>query len=336
MRRVEARVPLRVSFAGGGTDLDPYSSEFGGSVLAGTIGLYVEVIVEEKKTFGVSIFSLDTGYKKINAEFRSEEALGENLLTACLSIIPEELRDFVSVTVKSPVPPRSGLGASSAIVLAVTAGILKFFDIPYTLEELAIKAFHIERVLLSIPGGCQDQYVCAFGSLNRFDFKGSCLIKLDSLDLGREDLSEISSRCLLAWTGVSRNSSLVIQDAAKDSDSEIKLANLHAQKSLVGVIQELLSARSFEEIGMELTKGWELKKKLSPYITTSEIDSIFEIGISHGAFGGKLLGAGGGGYILFVAPVEAIPSVSDGLTNSGIEISPVTFVTTGLEAYVVS
>lgn len=329
-------MPLRVSFAGGGTDLDPYSSEFGGSVLAGTIGLFVEVVVEEKSTLGVSIFSIDTGYKKVDAEFLSDEAIGENLLTACLSIIPQEMRDFVSVTVKSPVPPRSGLGASSAIVLAVTAGILKYFDIPYTSEELAMKAFHIERVLLGIPGGCQDQYVCAFGSLNRFDFKGSSLARVESLGLSVEDIDSLDASCVLAWTGVSRNSSLVIEDAAKNSSSETKLANLHSQKELVSVIQNHFTTSSYREIGLELTNGWELKKKLSPFITTDKIDSIFEIGISAGAFGGKLLGAGGGGFILFLGSASTIPEITNRLTNSGVEVSPITFVTNGVETLAVS
>ncbi len=336
MRSVRARVPLRISFAGGGTDLDPYSSKFGGSVLAGTIGLYVEVLVEEKRTLGVSIFSLDTGYRKVDAELVSDEALSENLLTACLSIIPQELRDFVSVTVKSPVPPRSGLGASSAIVLAVTAAILKFFEIPYTHEELAIKAFHIERELLGIPGGCQDQYVCAFGSINRFDFRGKSLVKAESLGLSAEQLSVLSRSCVLAWTGVSRNSSLVIEDSAKGSISEIKLANLHAQKELVGEISHLLTNSLYEEIGVELTKGWELKKKLSPYVSSNLIDSVFEIGISAGAHGGKLLGAGGGGYILFLGSTETVPKISERLTKNGVEVSSISFVNNGVEAHVIS
>jgi D-glycero-alpha-D-manno-heptose-7-phosphate kinase len=325
-----------VSFAGGGTDLDPYSSDFGGSVLAGTIGLFVEVLVQEKSTLGVSIFSIDTGYRKIDAEFLSDEAIGENLLTACLSIIPLEMRDFVSVTVKSPVPPRSGLGASSAIVLAVTAGILKYFGIPYTNEELAMKAFHIERVLLGIPGGCQDQYVCAFGSLNRFDFRGSSLVRVEPLGLEEADFDNLSASCVLAWTGVSRNSSLVIEDAAKDSSSETKLANLHSQKELVDIIQNHFTTSSYREIGMELTKGWELKKRLSPFITTTKINSIFEAGISAGAFGGKLLGAGGGGFILFLGSKNKIPKISASLIDNGVEVSPITFVTNGVEALVVT
>ena len=330
MKSVTARVPLRISFAGGGTDVEPYSSKFGGEVLAGTIGLYVEVTVRSKASLGVSMLSIDTGFKIEDVEFLTEDALKGNLLTACLSIIPNQLRGFVSVTVKSPVPPRSGLGASSAIVLAVTAGLLTFFDIPFTKKELAEKAYLIERVMLGIPGGCQDQYVCAFGSLNRFKFDGFALSNVEPVSISQEATERLSAQCILVWTGLSRNSSLVIEDAARNSVSHDKIQTLHAQKSLVKKLHDLIQSGEIDKVGQELTRSWELKKSLSPLISSEAIDSIFGIGMRLGAYGGKLLGAGGGGYVLFIAPGEEALHIAEEFSRMGFTAKSISFESGGI------
>lgn len=331
MNFVSCRVPLRMSLAGGGTDLEPFVLEYGGSVIATTIDLHVETTVQPISESGVTIESVDQGLNLYLSEGVPDENLLESILTACLTKIPTSVRTGIKIRVESPVPARSGLGASSAIILSILGALYTFNEIEFSIHSLAIDAYEIERILLNIPGGCQDQYVCATGSFNRFDFKSYKEHSVSPVSMPKSFLSTLESSAFFVWTGISRNSNSVLSDQIDKNQRRQNIQALLSQKDLVDAVEEILLRGDLKGLGEILSRSWELKRGVSDLVSSPEIDKVYEIGMKQGALGGKLLGAGGGGFFIFVCEPQQSNQIIQEFADLGYQVTLFKTTTKGLQ-----
>lgn len=320
-----------MSLAGGGTDLEPFVLEHGGSVIATTIDLYVETTVKSLSENGITIESVDQGLNLYLSERVPDEKLLENILTACLTKIPASVRTGISIRVESPVPARSGLGASSAIILSILGAIYTFKEIEFSPRSLAIDAYEIERILLKIPGGCQDQHVCATGGFNRFDFKSYKEHSASRVSIPENFVSTLESSAFFVWTGISRNSNIVLSDQIENSRKRQNIEALLAQKDLVNSLEEILIRGDLKGLAEILSQSWQLKRDVSDLVSSPEIDKVYEIGMRQGALGGKLLGAGGGGFFIFVCDPQQTKKIIHEFENRGYQVTLFKTTTKGLQ-----
>lgn len=326
MKGVACRVPLRISFAGGGTDVEPFVSNHGSTVVATTINLYVESKLIADCSKGVRIHSIDTKRNFYISEGQPDSTLLDSILTACLTKIPSHQRTGFTLEVFSPVPARSGLGASSAIILSILGALYCHLEIAFNSASIAIDAYEIERNLLQIPGGCQDQHVCATGGINRFDFRNYRDFSHSKLDLSEISIKNFEKSTLLAWTGISRNSDLLIVDIERQNTEA-----LMKQKDLVEDVIKFIIDEDFLSLGRILNQAWKLKRSVTDLISNPKIDYIYDLGLSNGAIGGKLLGAGGGGFFFFVAAPKDVKRLKSVFQDEGLLVYPFAISKSGIE-----
>ena len=327
-----AKVPMRISFAGGGTDLTSVFENRGGAVISATIDryCYADVIVREDRQ--IRIRSNDTGEE---VTFSLDEQVPYNgtldLLKASVRVSRPQFG--FELYVSSDVPPGSGLGGSSAMSVAVI-GLLDYMSCgriePYRIADLAFQA---ERVELGIPGGWQDQYATVFGGLNlvEFDEHGVFVHPLRLTDSVRHELEH---NLVLCFTGDTRNSGDIHGSIEREDSGAYQMDGpTHSSMlDLVSRVKRSLLTGELLEFGRLLDEAWQLKKGLNDSISTGKADELYDLAKDHGALGGKLLGAGGGGFLLFycaplkkhrvqkaLADVGAHP-VSPGLDMQGLRI----------------
>ena len=320
-----------MSLAGGGTDLEPFILEYGGSVIATTIDLHVETTVQSTSESGITIESVDQGLNLYLSKGVPDENLLESILTACLTKIPASVRTGIRIRVESPVPARSGLGASSAIILSILGALYTFRDIEFSTVSLAIDAYEIERLLLKIPGGCQDQHVCATGGFNRFDFKSYKEHTVSQVSIPKDFIPILETSAFFVWTGISRNSNIVLSDQIDKNEKRQNIQALLSQKDLVNSVEEILLHGDLRGLGEILSRSWELKRGVSDLVSSPEIDKVYEIGMQLGAFGGKLLGAGGGGFFIFICEPHQTKKIIYEIENLGYQVTLFKTTTTGLQ-----
>jgi D-glycero-alpha-D-manno-heptose-7-phosphate kinase len=319
LAEISSKVPLRLSLAGGGTDVEPFVSSHGGTVLALTIELYVLAKLEPLSSSRVELHSIDSNFSQSIHPWSPDSELLANILAACLKMIPRELRQGFKITVNSPVPPRSGLGASSAIILSVLSLLYTHLSIEFTKDSLAQDAYKVEREFLLIPGGCQDQYVCSHGGLRRYYFESPYLCKVLEVENSDAFIRKFEDSALLVWTGISRNSNLVLDDQISQNKMGQNVTSLIAQKKLVDSVQRNASELELAGVAGGLSESWHIKRSSSEYVSSLLIDEVYQLGLNLGALGGKLLGAGGGGFFLFLVPPSKIDSTDQGFRKQGFE-----------------
>lgn len=330
MKIYKARAPMRIGFFGGGTDVSPYAEEHGGKVLNCTIDKYVRCMLRPNKQPGVLIRSLDLQEVSQKVTGRPWDGRLE-LPQAVLDAMPEA--EGVEVTMFSDVPPGSGLGSSSALVvsmLRVLYAASKLAVEPHALAELA---YRIERKDLGIPGGRQDQYAAVFGGLALYHFSKERVI-VEPVTSDPMALLELESCLLLGYIGDRR---LLTQHLMEDQVRRLKegeTLRLHDEtKALVDEACGLLRRGKIDEFGRLLHHAWEVKKAFSPHIAPPIVDEIYELARKHGAWGGKITGAGGGGFMVLVCPFDRRLELERLLGEAGMQLRPFSFTTQGVQAW---
>jgi D-glycero-alpha-D-manno-heptose-7-phosphate kinase len=330
-KRTLSKVPLRISFGGGGSDVEPFVGTHGGSVVATTINLFVEVSVEEVNQEAVEIHSIDTATSLFFESHLPDEELLENILTACLTRISIDNRRGLRIYVHSPVPSRSGLGGSSAIIVAILAALYVHTGFEFDKWSLALDAFEVERLLLKIPGGCQDQYVCALGGFNYFEFTGYKDAMHVPLNPPISMINRFNESAFLVWTGRSRPTSNVLEDQISRNESGQNTQALEDQKKLAREARIYVENGDLKALATLLSQSWKIKRGFSNLVSNSQIDNIYKIGMENGALGGKLLGAGGGGFFLFISKQNSVVSLKSFFTTRGYEVRGINVVDSGVE-----
>jgi D-glycero-alpha-D-manno-heptose-7-phosphate kinase len=331
---VRAKAPLRISFAGGGTDVSPFPETEGGVVLSATIDRFAYGSLSPRSDNQVSIESVDFG---LSLDFPVTE---DPVLDGKLDLVKAAIRRLrredlggYHLVLRSNSPPGSGLGSSSTMMVALVGMLHEFYKLPLDQYEVADLAHAIEREDLSIRGGLQDHYAAAFGGFNFIEFGDRVIV--NPLRVPDSTINELEFSLLLCFTGITRQSAHIITDQtdrvkAAESDT---LAGLRAQKRLAVDMKSALLRGKLGEFGELLGEAWREKQKLSPMIATPRIQEAFEIALGNGAISGKVTGAGGGGYILFFCDFNKKHRVADALEQFGATPTEFSFEPRGLTTW---
>jgi D-glycero-alpha-D-manno-heptose-7-phosphate kinase len=332
-----AKAPLRVSFAGGGTDVAPFPEREGGLVLNATINRYAYGTLRPRRDEQIHIESVDFGQ---TAQFGFDDALvfdGKlDLVKAAIKRLgnPEELDSGFDLFLHSNAPPGSGLGSSSTMMVTLIGLLKEFRGMPLTDYEIAQLAFDVERVDLGLKGGLQDQYAATFGGFNFLELQGDRVV-VNPLRIPADTIMELEHNLLLAYTGRTRQGDHIIDDQTQrfEKSEAGAVDGLRQQKQLAIDMKNALLQRRVHEIGALLHEAWQAKKRMSDRISSDYIDEMYEEAMKCGALGGKVTGAGGGGYMLFYCRYDRKHKVADRLTELGAEVEEFAFAHEGLRTW---
>jgi D-glycero-alpha-D-manno-heptose-7-phosphate kinase len=295
-----SRTPFRVSFFGGGTDYPDWFREHGGAVLATTIDKYCYISVRELPPF------FDHRFRVVYSIVENVQDVNEIAHPAVRAVLQRlEVNRGLEIHHDGDLPARSGLGSSSAFTVGLLHAVHALRGRQVSKEALASEAIHVEHCMLREPVGLQDQIAAAYGGFNQIRFRQDSTYDVEPMVVPRERLAELQDHLLLVFTGISRLAPMVAQtviDNLKNRTGELK-----AMHEMVDRAIELLSSPTADivEFGRLLDESWQLKRRLSDRVSNSEVDALYETAMRAGAIGGKLLGAGGGGFaLLFVRPEQ--------------------------------
>ena len=293
---IVARSPLRISLGGGGTDLPSYYREHEGFLLAAAIDKYVFVTVNRPFKEGIFL-----KYSKLEHAL-TVDAVEHPIVREALSVIdlgPPK----IEVTTLADVPAGTGLGSSGSFTTALLKALHAHARKTIHSRELAELACHIEIDRLGEPIGKQDQYIAAYGGISCFTFKKDDTVEVTPLKLSQETMFDLEDNLLLFFTGFARNASSILADQnarTKQNDAEM-LENLHYVKELGLRSKKALESGNTGSVGELMHEHWEHKKRRSGGMSNPKIDTWYDLGMKNGAVGGKLVGAGGGGFLMFYA-----------------------------------
>ncbi|MCU1492818.1 MAG: kinase [Acidimicrobiaceae bacterium] len=292
MSVVYGRAPLRISLGGGGTDLESYYREHGGFLIAGAIDKYVYMLVHD-------VFQ--RRYRMKYSEIEEVDEVSEIRHPILRETLLRHWRgDPLEIASVADVPSGTGLGSSGAYTVCLLKALAQARRTPSTPGALAEAACHIEIDVLGEPVGKQDQYVAAHGGICAYTFNQDGTVDVEPLELSRETLRQLRERLLLFFTGASRSASAVLQDQNTRSQAgdSAMLDNLHRTKEIGLISRELLDKGDLSGFAELMHEHWLHKRKRSPGMANERIDSLYDVARSSGAIGGKLVGAGGGGFLL--------------------------------------
>lgn len=331
------RAPLRVSFAGGGTDLSPFVEEHGGVVLSATIDRYAYASLRMRTDHRIHVRSLDL-------DSVLETHVGDplhfdgnlDLIKGCLRRLATDENSYgtgIEFFLETDAPPGSGLGASSALVVAVIGALAEWRQLPLTKYEIARVAWEIERKDVHIAGGLQDQYAAAFGGFNLIEFHGTDNVVVNPLRVDPDIVRELQYNLILVFTGSTREGSkLIDHQVAAYVERKPGVADaLHKMKELtIGAKDALLKGR-LEDFAQLLHQEWEAKQKVAASVTTDRLNDLYAESRRLGVIGGKVSGAGGGGFMLLYCPFDRKAGVIDRMQAMGGEVFPVAFEPEGMQ-----
>ncbi|HBB03197.1 MAG: hypothetical protein US89_C0006G0007 [Candidatus Peregrinibacteria bacterium GW2011_GWF2_38_29] len=306
---IRSRAPVRISFAGGGTDISPYTENYGGAVVSAAINRYAYSTFIARDDNKIILDSLDMGLRLEFNDISEIKLDGQlDLVKSVILYFKENHPHFFEehgkgfeIYTSCEIPPRSGLG-SSASMFASVIGIFNKLAKEYRIDnyDAAELAYHLEREKVKNPGGRQDQYISVFGGINHIEFKGNDFVKVNSFNLKRDYILELESNLLLLNIGQRQDSGDIIDEQIKNiSVNKGSLDALHETKELATIAKYALLRGDIDSIGEILDAGWQAKKKFSGQITNQQIDYIYSELKKVGGIGGKVTGAGGGGHLIF-------------------------------------
>jgi D-glycero-alpha-D-manno-heptose-7-phosphate kinase len=305
------RAPLRVSLFGGGTDYPAYFRRMPSAVLGFTINKYIYI---SALPLGAYVdYDYRISYSRIE-RVRKVEEIEHPVVRAALQHY--KFMNPMDYSIQADMPSHSGLGSSSAFTVAFVRLISELQKIPRSRLEIAKEAVHIEHVLLKENVGVQDQFHAAFGGFNRFDFVGD-MSTIAPIGISGDDVRMLSRSLLLVFTGQKRHASAVLTEQIANTEKKKNDADLAELYRMVGIATDVIESKKGAELVKELARmlheAWQVKKRLSSSISNSGIDDLYATCLSHGALGGKLCGAGAGGFLLMVVPEEKRASFIDKL-----------------------
>lgn len=289
------QTPLRVSFFGGGTDFPDFYRKEGGCVLSSAIDKYIFVIVKRRFDHLIRIGYTRTELVEEVSQIEHELIREALLLTG--------VNSQLEIGTLGDIPSSgSGLGSSSTVTVGILNALYNYLNNPTTQEDLAQKACQIEIDTLSKPIGKQDQYIAAYGGLRFIRFLPDGSVNVELVNITEANLRRLNQKLLLFYTHNSRKSESILEE--QRSGIQDRLDILREMKQMAYTAKDLLLQSKFDDFGRLLDKAWQLKKKLASRISNPDIDRIYQIALQSGALGGKITGAGGGGFLLLYCPRE--------------------------------
>lgn len=337
---IRSRAPFRLGLAGGGTDVSPYSDLYGGCILNATISLYAYANIEPRDDNKI-VFRIPQTQEEYIFDSALELPVTNDKADLMKGIYNRIVKDFVNkplsftLTCALEVPFGSGLGTSSTLAVAILGAYSEWLSLPLGEYDLAYMAYVIERLDLKQAGGKQDQYAAAFGGFNFMEFSAGDKVIVNPLRIRTDIINELSNNMLLYYTNSSRNSGDIIEKQQKNVKEQRSksIEAMHQIKNQAYEIKEAILKNNLNEIGHILHRGWTYKRDMADGITTPLFEDIYNTAINAGASGGKISGAGGGGYVFFYCPGNTRFEVMKALNNLGGILQPYSFTKKGLETW---
>jgi len=336
---IRSKAPLRLGLAGGGTDVSPYSDLYGGAILNATLSMYAWATILPRNDGKIVLRAED---KRERAEY---EALYELPMDGHLDLLKgiynRVVRDYTGKPLSFELitcvdaPPGSGLGSSSTLVTAVLGTFVEWLKLPLGEYDLAYLAYQIERIDMGYSGGKQDQYAATFGGVNFMEFYKDDKVIVNPLRIKTETLNELAINMVLYYTGTSRLSSVIIEKQQKSirMKQENSVEAMHRTKEMATLMKEALLKGELNKIGELMHTGWQYKKQMAEGISNEVIDEISASARKAGALGGKISGAGGGGYMFFFCPDDSRYRVIEQLKRFNGTVTPFEFTKNGLSTW---
>lgn len=337
---IRSKAPLRLGLAGGGSDVSPYSDMYGGLILNATINLYAYCTIEETNDSMITINSHDSGCFKSYPLSRQMAIDGEASLIK--GVYNRVMRDYPDIeprgfriTTYNDAPAGSGLGTSSTMVVGILKAFVEWFSLPLGDYEASRLAYEIERKDLALSGGKQDQYAAAFGGFNYMEFLKNDLVIVNPLKIKRWIIDELEASMVLYFTGASRSSAAIIDEQRKNTSSGNSQAveAMHRIKQSAIDMKLALLKGDMAEFARILGQAWEDKKKMAGAISNPMIQEAMDTAIAAGAISGKVSGAGGGGFIMFVVEPTLKPNVEKALSKLDGFVMPFQFSDGGAHSW---
>jgi len=336
---IRSRAPLRIGLAGGGTDVSPYSDLYGGAILNATINLFAHATILPRSDNKIRLTALD---QEIDLELDATETLPiDGKLDLIKGVYNRIVKDFTGepfgfgISTFVDAPPGSGLGSSSTLVIAVLGAFVEWLNLPLGEYDIAHLAYEIERVDLGFAGGKQDQYAATFGGWNFMEFSSGDKVIVNPLRVKQEYINEIEYSLLLYYTDSSRISSTIIE---KQSENVVKkkrkpVEAMHQLKRQSVMMKEAVLRGQLSQMGEILDFGWQHKKQMANGISNPDIESMYSDARAHGATGGKISGAGGGGFMILYCPENTRFQVVNALSKYEGRFQRYQFTTRGLTTW---
>lgn len=336
-----SKAPLRIGLAGGGTDVSPYCDMFGGAILNATISLSAYASIEMSEGNEIIVEALDRKERQVHVTGSVLPINGElDLLKGVINRVSADyglpgggfkLSTFVDA------PAGSGLGTSSTLVVAIIGAFVEMLKLPLGDYDIAHYAFEIERNDLKLAGGRQDQYAAMFGGVNFMEFYHGDKVIVNPLRIRPQYMHELENNLVLYFTSTSRESATIIKEQVRNvnSKNEKSIEAMHQLKDQARMMKEALLKGKLHEFGKILDYGFQQKRNMAANISNSRIEEIYESAKKAGATGGKISGAGGGGFMIFYCPGNTRFAVTEALLKFGGEVKKYSFTKYGLTTWAV-
>jgi D-glycero-alpha-D-manno-heptose-7-phosphate kinase len=331
-----SKAPLRIGLAGGGTDVSPYCDIYGGAILNATISLYAYATIEPLSGNDIIFEAVDRNERvsyKAAPELPIDDSLDlatgvYNRLVRQYGVMPSAFR----LTTFVDAPAGSGLGTSSTLVVAIIGAFAEWLRLPLGEYDISHLAYQIEREDLQMAGGKQDQYAATFGGVNYMEFYDEARVIVNPLRIKPQYLNELENNLLLYFTATSRKSADIIEVQSRNvvNKNAQSIEAMHQLKEQSRMMKEALLRGKVHDIGSILDFGFRYKKQMAAGISNDRMDSIYEAALAAGATGGKISGAGGGGFMMFYCPANTRYPVQKALQDFGGELKEYQFTERGL------
>lgn len=336
-----SKAPLRLGLAGGGTDVSPYSDLYGGAILNVTISLYAYANIQPTQDNKITLQAFDRD------EIETYDVANNLPLTGKLDLLKGVYnriqKDYpfatqgLKISTFVDAPAGSGLGTSSTLVVAILGAFVEMCKLPLGDYDIAQYAYEIERVDLQLAGGKQDQYAATFGGVNFMEFFADDKVIVNPLRIRSQYMHELENNLLLFYTSTSRESATIIKEQQKNvnQNNEKSLEAMHKLKEQAHQMKEALLKGRLHEIGQILDYGFQQKRLMASNISNSDIELFYETATQAGATGGKISGAGGGGFMIFYCPGNTRYNVIQALKKFDGKIKAYSFTKHGLQTWTV-
>lgn len=336
-----SKAPLRIGLAGGGTDVSPYSDLYGGAILNMTISLSAYANIEPSRNGLITLQAFDRKEREQHSVSNQLPINGHlDLLKGVYNRVQKDYPfacEGLQISTYVDAPAGSGLGTSSTLVVAILGAFVEMLKLPLGDYDIAQYAYDIERVDLQLAGGKQDQYAATFGGVNFMEFLSDDNVIVNPLRIRNEYLQELENNLVLFYTDTSRESAHIIeaqQQNVKDKN-EKSIEAMHRLKEQAYQMKEALLKGKLNTIGEILDFGFRQKKQMADKISNPYLDSIYERAMQAGAAGGKISGAGGGGFMIFYCPANTRYQVIESLKEMNGTVMPYSFTHQGLQTWTI-
>lgn len=337
-----SKAPLRIGLAGGGTDVSPYCDEYGGAILNATLSLHAHASIELLDEPSIHIRSIDKNEEEVlgvgtRLPLNGVLNLAKGVYNRIMQDHPFQARGL-RLTTFVDAPAGSGLGTSSTLVVAIIGVFTEMLKLPLGDYDIAHYAYEIERNDLQLAGGRQDQYAATFGGFNFMEFSARDKVIVNPLRIRQDYLSELENNLVLYFTASTRESAAIITQQQRNviEGNKKSIEAMHQLREQAKMMKEALLVGKLDHIGEILDYGFQQKKNMAVNISNSKMEEIYASAKKAGATGGKVSGAGGGGFMIFYCPGNTRYNVINALNRFGGRVNPYQFTQHGLTTWTIT